>query len=293
MQRPLGFVLGLAWAALASGAVRAQPATTPVAMYALIVGSNAGGAGQLALRYAEDDARRVAATLIELGGYSADAVDVVVRPTPDALRAHLDRLGARVAADRAAGRKTRVMFYYSGHARSTALDLGADELALGELRQRLLAVSATLMIVVLDACQSGAFSLAAVASPDWRVPTLTFEQTMMPRSDWTTLAFGALGRAIQPFSNRGFWARCAAYAQLGAGLGVAFTRFINANNLGRDERSTGWMVIGGGGVRVDTARGVGFSLGYELDYGPRFYNLFGNIHASGGHRLSAGMSFAY
>src|SRR5262245_43402839 len=136
MHRLLGLVLGLAWAALTPGAVRAEPAATGVAMYALVVGSNAGGAGQLALRYAEDDAQRVAATLVELGGYSADTVDVVVHPTPDALRARLDRLGARVTADRASGRQARVMFYYSGHARSTALDLGREEIALAELRQR-------------------------------------------------------------------------------------------------------------------------------------------------------------
>jgi hypothetical protein len=149
---------------LAAGAAHAQP-SPGVAMYAVVVGSNAGGPGQTALRYAEDDARRVATMLVELGGYSADAVDVVVHPTPAALRDHLSQLAARVAADRAAGRQSRVLFYYSGHARSTAIDLGADELELGELRQRLFGVPATLTVVVLDACQSGAFSRIKGAQP--------------------------------------------------------------------------------------------------------------------------------
>jgi hypothetical protein len=555
MHRLLGLVLGLAWLAT-SGAARAEPAT-PVAMYALIVGSNAGGAGQLALRYAEDDAQRVAATLIELGGYPADAVDVVVRPTPDALRAHLERLGARVTADRAAGRQARVMFYYSGHARSTALDLGSEQLALGELRQRLFAIPATLMIVVLDACQSGAFSqvkgaqpaadfsfnlrhhldasgiavlssssgtelsqeseqlrssyfthhllvglrgagdldrdgqvsideayryayhqtllatsltavggqharlevelkghgdvplsfpraasaaielpaalegqtliedrrarrviaetykargapvriavapgdyrvlvrrgdrvarcevrvgaggavveldrctselvavatskgdlrehlrtmqlelagaagtersdsftdtlrrfgfrrtgvaaglrvsalrrldrrwwlggfAAVAASPDWEVPRAVPFSAELMQFSWTTVVLGALGRAIQPFATRGFWSRCAVYGQLGGGLGIAFTQYTpfpqNMNYSSLDQRSIGWAMTASAGVRVDAAAGIGLSVGYEFDYAPLFHNDDGQTHAAGGHRLSAGVSYAY
>ncbi|HEX7840872.1 MAG TPA: caspase family protein, partial [Kofleriaceae bacterium] len=164
MHRSLAVTLGLAPVLAVAGAVRAQPAPD-IAVYALVVGSNAGGPGQAALRYAEDDARRVAATLLELGGYPADGVDVALHPTPAALRDHLSKLAARVEADRAAGRQARVLFYYSGHARSTAIDLGPDELALGELRQRLFGIPATLTVVVLDACQSGAFSQIKGARP--------------------------------------------------------------------------------------------------------------------------------
>jgi hypothetical protein len=164
MHRLLALSFGLA-CILATGGARAESQGPSVATYALIVGSNAGGPGQTALRYSEDDARRVAATLLELGGATADAIDVVVHPTPAVLRDHLDKLTARVAADRAAGRQARVMFYYSGHARATAIDLGPEQLALGELRQRLFAIRATLTVVVLDACQSGAFSRVKGAQP--------------------------------------------------------------------------------------------------------------------------------
>jgi hypothetical protein len=164
MQRSLALTLGLA-CALAPGAARGAPAEPDLAVYALVVGSNAGGAGQAALHYAEDDARRVAAMLVELGGTPPEAIDVVVHPTPAALRDHLDQLTARVAAARAAGRQARVVFYYSGHARATAIDLGAEPLALDELRQRLFGIPATLTVVVLDACQSGAFSRIKGAEP--------------------------------------------------------------------------------------------------------------------------------
>jgi hypothetical protein len=148
-------------AALA-GSAQADPG---VATHALVVGSNAAGPGQVELRYAEDDARRVGAILTELGGYAKSSVDVLVKPTPASLRDRLARLEKRVAADTAAGKQVRVFFYYSGHARATAIDLGPEAMPLAELRQRLLAVPATLKVVVLDACQSGAFSRVQGASP--------------------------------------------------------------------------------------------------------------------------------
>jgi uncharacterized caspase-like protein len=566
MRRPLVLTFGLACAALASGAARAEPPAPGVAMYALVVGSNAGGPGQAALHYAEDDAHRVAATLVELGGYTADAVDVVVHPTPDVLRDRLAVLTARVAADRAAGRQARVVFYYSGHARSTAIDLGPDELALGELRQRLFAIPATLTVVVLDACQSGAFSrikgaqpaadfsfnsrqhldasgIAVLASssgselsqeseqlhssyfthhllvglrgagdadgdgqvsideayryayhqtllataetavggqhvslevnlkghgavplsfpraataaielpgalegqtivedsrahavvaetykargaavriavapgayrvlvrhagrlsrcevstgpggttgpgggsavveidhctseaivaaagkgglggparalrfeltgvaggehrdgftdtlrafgytqraglsaglalsatwridrnlwprlspqlwiggfgslvgmPDWTLPT----ERQPLRFAWSTAAIGAITRAVQPFGTEGFAARSGIYAQLGAGLGIGFTHLTDQDDKRTDQQFVGWAVTMGGGLYAEANHGLGFTLGYEFDHAPVIDNLTGDTHASGGHRLSTGVSYAY
>src|SRR5262245_60200023 len=133
--------------------------------YAIVVGSNAGGPGQTALRYAEDDARRVGQLLVDLGGYTGDRVDIVVHPTPDQLRTRIAAVADKVNADAAAGKQSRVFFYYSGHARASALDLGSDELPLAELRQRLFQLPAKLTVVVLDACQSGAFSRVKGAEP--------------------------------------------------------------------------------------------------------------------------------
>ena len=133
--------------------------------YAIVVGSNAGGPGQTDLHYAEDDARRVAAVLTDLGGYTTDQVDVLVHPTPDQVRDHLAKLADRVQADAAAGHQARVFFYYSGHARAQAIDLGSTELPLEELRAKLFKIPAALTVVVLDACQSGAFSRIKGAQP--------------------------------------------------------------------------------------------------------------------------------
>jgi hypothetical protein len=162
MLRPLLFTLA---ALAATRPALAETAPAEIATYAIVVGSNAGGPGQTDLRYAEDDARRVGSFLAELGGVAADKIDVVVHPTPDLLRERLAQLGTKVHADLAAGKKARVFFYYSGHARSTALDLGDAQMPLAELRTRLFSVPAQLTVVVLDACQSGAFSRVKGATP--------------------------------------------------------------------------------------------------------------------------------
>ena len=104
--------------------------------YALGVGSNAAGPGQTTLKYAEDDARKVGGILSELGGVDRANVDVVLQPSPQELRTRLARLEQRVAADVAAGKQARIFFYYSGHARATAIDLGSQAVPLAELRQR-------------------------------------------------------------------------------------------------------------------------------------------------------------
>jgi hypothetical protein len=146
-------------ATLGAGArpAAAAPGDRPAA-YAIVVGSNPGGAGQESLRYAEDDARRMAAVLRELGGYQDGNVRLVLRPRPAQLYAAIDEVRARLAADAAAGRPALLFFYYSGHARAHALNLGTDELALAQLRERLEALPSALTVVVLDACQSGSFS---------------------------------------------------------------------------------------------------------------------------------------
>lgn len=169
----LGVVVTLGWQLLGPRAAHAQTTARPQAAtrgqpaptrgddalgYAIIVGSNPGGRGQQRLQYAEADAERVAAMLSELGGYAAERVVLLQGPGRAQLLAQLDKLAAELQQHAAAERPTKLFFYYSGHARAGAINLGSDEVALGELRARLLGLPTTVTLVVLDACQSGAFS---------------------------------------------------------------------------------------------------------------------------------------
>jgi Caspase domain len=136
--------------------VRAEPA--PPHTYAVIVGSNPGGPGQSRLQYAERDAQQIAALMRELGRTPADNTRLLLSPRASEVRAALAALGTTLAAHAQRGEPTQLLFYYSGHARAEAANLGDEVLPLAELRSALLALPATLKVVVLDACQSGAFS---------------------------------------------------------------------------------------------------------------------------------------
>ncbi len=146
-----------------SSTAGAQTRPRPIA-YAVVVGNNPGGAGQQQLEYAEKDAERVAKILVELGGYDAQRVRLLLRPDAARVLSTLDGLKQKFEAHASRGEDALLFFYYSGHARADALNLGAQTLGLGSLRQHLTALPAALTIAVLDACQSGAFSRAKGAS---------------------------------------------------------------------------------------------------------------------------------
>lgn len=154
--------LGVLLALLCPDLAEAQPA---VHTYALLVGSNPGGEGQSELRYAHEDAARMAEVLTELGRYAADQTHVLRSPGRQAVVSALAGIETALRAHAERGEQTQLLFYYSGHARSSALQLGAEELPLAELRERILRLPSTFKLIVLDACQSGAFSSVKGASP--------------------------------------------------------------------------------------------------------------------------------
>jgi hypothetical protein len=154
-------------AALMQLAVALAAASEPddVARYALVVGSNRAGPGQEPLQYADDDARNVSDVLVELGGYDEQDVLLLLDPDAEMLLEALASLAERVAAGREQDEPVVATFYYSGHARASALDLGGEELPLSRVRDALEGVGASLTLVVLDACQSGAVSRSKGVEP--------------------------------------------------------------------------------------------------------------------------------
>lgn len=141
-------------------------AAQPVAhTYGLLVGSNPGGEGQSELHYAHEDAARLAQVLTELGHFAAPQTRVLRSPSRAALLAALDDLAKELQEHAERGEQAQLVFYYSGHARANALQLGAEELPLSELRERVLQLPSTFKLIVLDACQSGAFSSVKGAAP--------------------------------------------------------------------------------------------------------------------------------
>lgn len=141
-----------------------DPTPHPYA-YGILIGNNDGGPGQQPLRYAEEDARRMAQVLRELGRYGTSDLRVLVKPDAAAVGAALDDVAAKLRAHEAKGEQAILVFYYSGHAKANAFNLGAEELPIVALREKLAKLPATLTLVVLDACQSGQFARIKGAEP--------------------------------------------------------------------------------------------------------------------------------
>jgi hypothetical protein len=157
-----GAVSGVLWATGAGAETASVP--RPYA-YGVIVGSNTGGPGQQTLHYAEDDAQRVATVLREVGRFGTTDLRVLVHPSGAQVLQSIDEIGVKVREHAQRGEQAVVVFYYSGHAKANAFTFGADELPLATLRDRLRALPATLTLVVLDACQSGAFARTKGTEP--------------------------------------------------------------------------------------------------------------------------------
>src|SRR5262249_4548885 len=136
------------WAFTTAAAAAEPPAPPPSPRaLALLVGTNQGGPGQADLRFAEDDARHVADVLGHIGRADATGVELLLRPSLHDVEGALDRLAARAAEARHRDGAVQALFYYSGHARANALNLGSEELPLADLRARLAALPATVTIV--------------------------------------------------------------------------------------------------------------------------------------------------
>lgn len=126
---------------------------------ALVVGQNRGLETERPLRYAEDDARRVAAVLETLGDF--DAVELLLDPDAEAVSRRVEGLAAQAEL---------LFFYYSGHAGAGRLHLAGTELDGAQLLSALEGRDAELTVSVLDACASGDLTVAKGLKIDLEAP---------------------------------------------------------------------------------------------------------------------------
>jgi caspase domain-containing protein len=166
--RPL--LAGLALLALLAAAP-GQAAAAEGRRFALVAGEPEGGSGTQRLRHAERDARRIHAILTRVGGVREGDATLLLGEGVRAFRKALAELSARAAAARAAGERTLLLVYFSGHAKDGALRFGQGGLPLDELREALQEAPADVRIGLLDACRSGAIARAKGArpAPDFQV----------------------------------------------------------------------------------------------------------------------------
>jgi hypothetical protein len=138
----------------------ATPAWAETRRVAVIVGHNSGASDRPPLRFAEEDASRLAAVLEEVGGFAHEDLFVLRGGGLAALRRALDEAAARVTRWRAARAQVVALFYFSGHSDGAILELGDEALSFSEVRRWLERTGAEVRIGVVDTCKSGALLAA-------------------------------------------------------------------------------------------------------------------------------------
>ncbi|HEY1535310.1 MAG TPA: caspase family protein, partial [Polyangiaceae bacterium] len=148
-------LLFVALALLIVGAISPAAGAAEIRRVALVVGANLAPAGRVPLRYAHEDARRVAEVLIAVGGFNAQDVKLLIDPQPAELLAALDNELA-IAASRS--EQTLLFFFYSGHADEHSIFPAGQPLAFSELKARLEDQRAKLRVGLLDSCRGGSWT---------------------------------------------------------------------------------------------------------------------------------------
>jgi hypothetical protein len=136
----------------------ARRAEAQVERYAVIVGNNHGAADEPPLRWAEDDADKIARVLRDLGGFPAENLLVIKGDSADGVRRALIGMNDRIRARPNAGARVMLLVYFSGHADASALHLGGTTLDHAQLRQLVSGSAAAVRLLIVDACRSGALT---------------------------------------------------------------------------------------------------------------------------------------
>jgi len=162
--------------------------------FAVVAGNDEGGQGRARLWFAERDADRIASAVRELGDFSEGNVIVLHGKGADEFRAAIAGFDARILQAKAAGERTLLFFYYSGHAGASGLELGDSRLKYEELRDLINASPADTRVAVVDACDAGRLTqtkgASFAATVDFPLPSNEVEGTAF-------IASSAAGEAAQ------------------------------------------------------------------------------------------------
>jgi len=145
--------------------LHAASARADVERFAVVIGHNDGAADEQRLRYAEADARRVAEALSDVGGVPDENQVVLGGRSAEQVRRALIAMNERIRTGERAGRQSVLFVYYSGHGDADALHLGDSQLPLRELEALVRGSSASVRILVIDSCRSGAVTRVKGGKP--------------------------------------------------------------------------------------------------------------------------------
>ena len=123
--------------------------------FALLIGANIGEPGDQPLRFAEEDARKMAHILTRFGSVPEENMLLLQGRNATRVEAAFRALTERIQTSQAAKKETVLIVYYSGHADMAAMHLGRSRFEFERLTHLLESAGATFKILIMDACRSG------------------------------------------------------------------------------------------------------------------------------------------
>ncbi len=134
----------------------ASPAWAGTVRFGVFAGNDSGKDGQVELKFATSDARKMRDLFVSWGQIRTDHAHLLQDQSRSKLFLSLASVKKSIDEEKAAGNRTELVFYYSGHGDEKGLQLGSSLVSHDDLRQWLEATGADFRIAFLDACRSGA-----------------------------------------------------------------------------------------------------------------------------------------
>jgi hypothetical protein len=131
-------------------------AAAEVHRIAILAANDEGGAAYQPLYFSEDDAAKLRSVLVNLGDVEDRHIYEAVPATRGRIFAAFVLAGEDIKRAQARGDEVVLLFYYSGHADETNLQLGGTQLSYSMLETMLDNSGAEVRLAFLDACNSGA-----------------------------------------------------------------------------------------------------------------------------------------
>ncbi len=123
--------------------------------YVVAVGNNFGRSQEPQLKYAEDDAERMARVMRDLGRVQPEQELILRGADAGELRNALLKTNAEIRSSEGGGSKNALIVYYSGHADASGLHLGDSTLEFDELKTIVESSPARMRVLIIDSCRSG------------------------------------------------------------------------------------------------------------------------------------------
>lgn len=184
---------------LVAAVLGAGPAArAEVERFAVLLGNNRGAPGEVELRYAERDARRLGEVLVELGEFPRENVVTLTGATAGEARRALLAVNERVRrAIDMNGAQPMLLVFYSGHADAEALHLQGTQLALREVEHVVAGSAAGARLLITDSCRSGALTRVKGAKLADEFPLAVTVQDRLAGEGFIVLTSAAAGEDAQ------------------------------------------------------------------------------------------------